>query len=224
MKISTMRRAAMAAGSLALVVAVYPLSWPAPAAAQEVRVVRPAADVQAEPLSSLEDSDGDQVVNAQDMCPGTTHGWPTDHNGCPISHGPLPVTRMPAKVTLDSSIMFESGSASVTPRGAQLLAQAASGLKATPPPGQRWDIQVVGHADVMGNVYRNALLSQARAQAVRSQFISAGIPADTIRASGRGSQDAITECSESMTRTERVSCLAPNRRVEVDIRLAPVAR
>lgn len=194
-------------------------------AAQEVRQTRPASGLHAEPLSELKDSDGDQVTDAQDMCPGTTKGWAADHNGCPLPLGLEPAAhRMPAKVTFDSSIMFESGSAQVTPRGVALLHEVASGLKAAPPAGQRWDIQVVGHADVMGNVHRNTLLSQARADAVRAQFIAAGVPAGLMVATGRGSQDSIVECPESMMRAERVDCLAPNRRVEVDLKLVPVAR
>jgi type VI secretion system protein ImpL len=129
---------------------------------------------------------------------------------------------VPTKVTLDSSVLFASGSSQVTPAGATLLSRVAESLKTPPPTGSRRMIKVLGYADVMGRPSTNVTLSQDRANVVRAAFIAHGIRPDSLQALGRGSLDPVVECPESMSRSERVACLAPNRRVEVDIRLVPV--
>ncbi len=81
-------------------------------------------------------------------------------------------------------------------------------------------ILVVGHTDPLGSDAYNMQLSDRRANAVMDYLVSRGVPADRIRAEGRGeSQLKVTEadCAGSRNRAALIECLQPNRRVEVTV-------
>ncbi len=78
-------------------------------------------------------------------------------------------------------------------------------------------IQVVGHTDRLGSEIYNAILSQRRAETIRSLLIEDGVNADVISAIGLGEARPVKECSDSLARPELVRCLQPNRRVEVAV-------
>lgn len=81
-----------------------------------------------------------------------------------------------------SSILFEHGSASLSPADQQLVAQVASGIRAT---GSR--LRIVGHAssrtsdmDIPSHNEANYRISMARAQAIAAVLIANGVPAQNI--------------------------------------------
>lgn len=76
-------------------------------------------------------------------------------------------------------------------------------------------IQVVGHTDYIGDDMYNMTLSQLRAQAVRQMLIQQGIPSINIGSEGMGELQPITHCDKNVSRSSLISCLQPNRRVEV---------
>lgn len=76
-------------------------------------------------------------------------------------------------------------------------------------------IQVIGHTDRIGSEANNQVLSQRRAQTVREFLIQNGVAADGLTALGVGESQPVKQCSDSLPRAELVSCLQPNRRVEV---------
>jgi len=83
-------------------------------------------------------------------------------------------------------------------------------------------ILVVGHTDPFGTDGYNLQLSQRRADAVMNYMVSRGVPADRIRAEGRGeSQLKVTpeECAArgAKSRAALIACYQPNRRVEVTV-------
>lgn len=77
-------------------------------------------------------------------------------------------------------------------------------------------ITVQAHADRLGTPAYNMRLSQRRADTVKSYFISQGVPASLINAVGVGASQPVKTCSD-MARAQLISCLAPNRRVEIQI-------
>jgi OOP family OmpA-OmpF porin len=84
-------------------------------------------------------------------------------------------------------------------------------------------IQVVGHTDPLGSDAYNQQLSERRANTVARYLASQGVPADRIRAEGRGeTQLRVTpeECAAqgARSRSALIQCYQPNRRVEVTIR------
>lgn len=80
--------------------------------------------------------------------------------------------------------------------------------------GQNPAIEIVGHADQIGDADYNLTLSQRRADAVRAYFVEQGIPEDSIRVEARGESDPIVRC-EGQQGSALIGCLQPNRRSEI---------
>ena len=89
-------------------------------------------------------------------------------------------------VHFDTDVMFEPGSARLTPRSQAALDDTVEVLADFP----KTAIVVQGHAGLMSNESEALRLSQERAEAVRGYLISRGIDADRIAAVGYGSQYA----------------------------------
>lgn len=80
---------------------------------------------------------------------------------------------------------------------------------------------VQGHADRLGEEDHNQRLSLQRAQAVRDYLVERGVDARYIEVVGLGSTMAQAKCEQKHLR-ELIDCFAPDRRVTVEIRPAPM--
>lgn len=78
-------------------------------------------------------------------------------------------------------------------------------------------VRVTGHTDHIGSDADNALLSERRARTVRDLLVAGGVPAEAILAAGRGEREPVKAC-DGPTGQALVDCLAPNRRVEIEVR------
>lgn len=78
-------------------------------------------------------------------------------------------------------------------------------------------IMVTGHTDRLGTASYNKRLSEKRALAVANFLISQGVNAP-IKAQGAGSSQPVTACSNKLGRKKLIACLAPDRRVVIDVR------
>jgi len=85
------------------------------------------------------------------------------------------------------SIRFSEASASIDPASEKLLDEVASALG----PCVGSIIAITGHTDSAGDEGANLALSRARAEAVRWALVGRGIPADGLRANGKGSSDPL---------------------------------
>lgn len=87
-------------------------------------------------------------------------------------------------------------------------------------------IVLVGHTDRLGSAAYNQRLSLQRATAVRDHLVSRGLPASLFVVEGKGAEEPVKRCAESLPRAQLMACLQDNRRVEVEIRgrLAAAAR
>ena len=79
-------------------------------------------------------------------------------------------------------------------------------------------ILITGHADPIGNERANQQLSLQRAMTIRQYLIGKGVPAGLIEAKGAGSERPLVTCDRSQPRAQLIDCLAPNRRVEIEVR------
>ncbi|KRF01930.1 hypothetical protein ASG87_10515 [Frateuria sp. Soil773] len=77
-------------------------------------------------------------------------------------------------------------------------------------------VQLLGYTDRIGGDKANERLSLKRAEAVRDYLVGHGVPADAIKVEGRGAADPVADCPDLKGR-KLIACLAPNRRVEVNI-------
>lgn len=76
-------------------------------------------------------------------------------------------------------------------------------------------LQVIGHADPLGNPARNESLSLARAQTVREHLLRKGWSNVNITTEGRGSREPVVTACPRVATAASITCNLPNRRVEV---------
>lgn len=102
----------------------------------------------------------------------------------------------------------------VTPEQAQLLDSQLKSIKDS----EVQSVKVTGYTDRIGSRAYNMKLSQKRADAVATYIKDHySISADKIQAVGMGPADPVVECKGVAGRAALISCLAPNRRVTVEV-------
>jgi outer membrane protein OmpA-like peptidoglycan-associated protein len=109
----------------------------------------------------------------------------------------------PVKFTL----YFITGTDELTDESKAELQSVLDELRRRPAP----DILVIGHTDTVGSPVDNDALSLQRAQAMREEMLSLGIPPDRIRASGRGERELLIPTDDGIDEPR-------NRRVEINVR------
>ncbi|MEP7062790.1 MAG: OmpA family protein [Betaproteobacteria bacterium] len=121
------------------------------------------------------------------------------------------------KITLASKALFDFDRAVLKPDGkAAIDSEIISKLSSV----QKLELVLVtGHTDRIGTQAYNQRLSERRADAVRDYLVSKGVPRDKIETLGMGKTQPIpgVVCNQKALR-ELIACLAPNRRVEVEVK------
>ena len=133
-----------------------------------------------------------------------------------IDAGKVHVSRLQnaIKYTVNSDLLFQSGSWEMSPQGQELIAKLVPQLA----PFQQSKLIVNGYTDnapvgpalQQQGVTSNAVLSQKRAEAVMAYFIAHGVKPDLIAARGLGEADPVASNDTAEGR-------AQNRRVEVTL-------
>jgi OOP family OmpA-OmpF porin len=132
---------------------------------------------------------------------------------------PKPEPKKPAVVNLGSTELFEFNKATLTDEAKrQLDAEVVAKLKDF---GQIRYINVNGHADRLGSAQYNQRLSERRAEAVRAYLVSKGADASQVETFGFGKTMPEKSCPDQKARAALIACLAPNRRVIVEIQGTP---
>jgi len=120
--------------------------------------------------------------------------------------------------------LFDFGKAGVRPDGKAAIDRFTTDLK-----GADYEvITVTGHTDRIGSHAYNQKLSERRADSVKAYMVeSADIPADKIEAIGVDGAEPVTkpgECKGNKVTPALKACLAPDRRVEVEVNATRTAR
>ena len=132
---------------------------------------------------------------------------------------PKPEPKKPAVVNLSSRELFEFNKATLTTEAKKRLdAEVLARLKDV---GEVRYINVNGHADRLGSTQYNQRLSEKRAEAVRAYLVSKGVDAAKVETFGFGKTTPLKSCPDQKNRSSVIECLAPNRRVEVEIQGTP---
>ena len=80
-------------------------------------------------------------------------------------------------------INFSSGSAEIAPDSREVIRRSAEAIKQAPAGST---IEIGGHTDKTGDPARNLALSQARADAVKAELVSDGVPTSMLATKGYG--------------------------------------
>lgn len=123
----------------------------------------------------------------------------------------------PVRVSFSADSLFDFNSAVIKPAGIGELDKLAADLR-----GVDFDnIQVTGHTDRIGSTAYNQRLSTERATAVKDYLVmSAIISPAQVTARGVASTQPVTtmaQCGTNLARPALILCLAPDRRVEVEV-------
>jgi OOP family OmpA-OmpF porin len=78
-------------------------------------------------------------------------------------------------------------------------------------------VLVTGHTDRLGSPQYNQKLSEKRADAVAAYLKSQGVAAN-IDTLGFGKTQSAKSCNDKLPRAKLIECLAPNRRVVIEVR------
>src|SRR5580698_4740268 len=142
-------------------------------------------------------------------------------DGALVAQAPTPPAPAPApapaitsqKVTFQADTLFDFDKAVLKPEGKAKLDDLASKIGDV-------NLEVVvatGYTDKIGSDKYNDRLSLRRAQAVKAYLVSKGIDANRIYTEGKGKRNpVVTDCNQK-NRKALIACLAPNRRVEVEV-------
>ena len=129
---------------------------------------------------------------------------------------PRPVIQ---KLTLSTDVLFDFGKAELKDSGKARLDQLAAEIKGADVD----EIIAVGHADRIASEDYNQRLSEMRAQAVKDYLTEQRVTAQRVTAEGRGESQPVTgeDCkklgAERGSNKKLISCLQPDRRVEIEV-------
>jgi OOP family OmpA-OmpF porin len=117
------------------------------------------------------------------------------------------------KITYQADTLFDFDKAILKPAGKEKLDDLASKIQ-----GLNLEVVVAtGYTDRIGSDKYNDRLSLRRAQAVKAYLVSKGIEANRIYTEGKGKRDPVTHGCNQKNRKQLIACLAPDRRVEVEV-------
>lgn len=108
------------------------------------------------------------------------------------------------KLGLNDSVLFQTGSATLSPKASKVLNKLAANLQNFP----ETDITIVGYASHTGNAQDNLDLSMSRAQNVMDYLVKQGVDATRMKAIGKGWSNPVATNATAVGRAE-------NRRVEI---------
>jgi OmpA-OmpF porin, OOP family len=135
--------------------------------------------------------------------------------------------KKPAVITISSTGLFEFNQATLTPEArAKLDNELVARAKDL---GSITLVHVDGHADRLGSAHYNQQLSEKRAEAVQAYLVSKGFDASKIETLGSGKTNQVKSCPDKAggkaggpaDRKALIECLAPNRRVVVELKGMP---
>ncbi len=138
------------------------------------------------------DSDNDGVVDSKDQCPNSPKEFTVDGFGCPQ--------------TATLNVHFQSSKYDITADVINDLKAFAEFLNKNP----HYNVVIYGYTDTSGNKKKNQILSQNRANSVKTVLTRYGIDENRLIAIGRGGENPV---ADNATKEGR----AQNRRIEVEL-------
>jgi OOP family OmpA-OmpF porin len=133
----------------------------------------------------------------------------------PLPPAPVETKMFSKKFTFTEEDLFGFDKSELRPKGKTKLDNMVHNLE-----GTKYEvIHVTGYTDRIGTAGYNLKLSEARADEVKVYLMNKGIPADRIKAEGKGETLPNTDPTDCKGKTseENIICLQPDRRTEVSV-------
>ena len=164
---------------------------PAPVA-EEKPVVEATSSVAVAPAIIDGDDDQDGVKNSIDKCPNTPKGAKVNSDGC--------------QEIVNLHVNFETNSHKIDTKSDVNVEAFAAFMKLNP----EYTAEIIGYTDNVGKAAKNLVLSQKRANAVKTALVNQGVEASRIKTSGMGQADPVASNKTAKGRLE-------NRRIEAKL-------
>ena len=149
----------------------------------------------------IPDTDGDGINDEEDK--GPTRVGPASNQGCPvIAKEVIEKINFAAK-----NVFFATGSYKLLPKSFKSLDEVVKLLKED----ETLMIDIDGHTDAQGSDESNQVLSDNRAGAVKTYFVSKGISETRLKSAGYGETKPVADNTTAAGR-------AKNRRTEMTVR------
>ena len=135
-----------------------------------------------------------------------------------VEEAPAPAPQVVEKnFALNSDVLFAFGKDTLKPEGVAALNGLYQQIVEFQP--KDGNAVVVGYTDRIGSDAYNQKLSEARARTVANFLVSKGMAASKVAIEGRGEANPVTgtKCNGVTAKAQLISCLAPDRRVEVRV-------
>lgn len=161
----------------------------------------------------VREADGDIVRNTFGNCVRTQ--WTTGSDAC----GQKELSPARRLQTEERTVYFEFDKYRLTDQAKGKLNSLAEALRSD---NEVRGARIVGYADPMGSASYNQQLSKRRALSVQNYLTSRGyLNSKVAETRWLGATSKYAECPTNLKRSERIACLQPNRRVEVEIDFYP---
>jgi OOP family OmpA-OmpF porin len=147
------------------------------------------------------DTDKDGVNDEEDKCPSLA--GPANNYGCPVIETAI-VERINKAA---GNIFFVTGSAKLLAKSNASLNNVVAVLN----DNATFKLEIDGHTDITGKPEKNKILSEARANAVKTYLVNKGISESRLVATGYGIDKPVADNKTAAGR-------AKNRRVEMKVR------
>ncbi len=125
---------------------------------------------------------------------------------------PVKCTPQIDTITVGAEKLFGFDKANLKDEGKAALDEAAAKIKANP---EIKAVIVTGHTDRIGSDAYNQKLSERRANQVKDYLAAQGVDPAIIEAVGKGESEPVVQCTGNKATKKLISCLQPNRRVEI---------
>jgi OmpA-OmpF porin, OOP family len=144
--------------------------------------------------------------------PAPAPAKPAQQPPAPPPQAAKPAAPKPEKVTNASTLNFDFDRYVIRPDARTKLDDLVGKLR-----NVTLEVVIaVGHADRLGGDAYNMKLSVRRADSVKAYLVSKGIAASRVYTEGKGERQPVKECKGDKKTKELITCLEPNRRVELE--------
>lgn len=159
------------------------------------------------------------IIDSSGKCVRTK--WQQAGDPClPGQHAVVPVEPAPVvmpEVSLEQrTIYFEFDSAVLLPTAKEKLDYLADVVNSS---SAIADVRIHGYTDQIGTNSYNAVLANKRANSVKTYMDSKSRLSSTVGdVRGIGKSEPTAECRSIKDREEKIACMAPERRVEIEFK------